>query len=532
MLERLDGEDAEHFAEVRRLLDQRRDRLRARPDAWCAGSTTTRARCSSSPPTRSAPSAASAAAAATTASSSSSAARRRPASGWAAGIERIAAGARRGRRPSAAARRVRRRARAAQRERALGDRHRAAPRGALGATLDLARPQPQGPDEAGRPGRRPSRRDPRRGWLRRRLRDMATGEQREVDPAGEASGGAAMTAKRSPRSAQRSTATRWCGQVLRRPRRRARSRVAGWVHRRRDHGGLVFVDLRDRTGLVQLVFNPEPRPRPTTSAHQLRAEDVLSRRGRGRQARSGDRQPRAADRRGRGARRRGGGPRRRRHAAVRDRELRRARSTRSCGSGTATSTCAATGCARRSSCATASSAAIREFLDAEGLPRGRDADPDPLDARGRARLRRAQPHAARLVLRAAAVAAALQAAADGRPGYERYYQIARCFRDEDLRADRQPEFTQLDLEMSFVDDDDVIDVTERLLAHASSPRAGVEIELPLPRLAYDEAIARFGTDRPDIRFGLEIRELSPTPCARPSSRSFAARSRRAAWSAG
>ncbi len=92
-------------------------------------------------------------------------------------------------------------------------------------------------------------------------------------------------------------------------------------------------------------------------------------------------------------------------------------------------------------------------------------------------------------------------------GFERYFQIARCFRDEDLRADRQPDFTQLDIEMSFVDTDDVIDLNERLLAHVLAV-CGVEVELPMRRLPYDEAIDRYGTDKPDLRFGLELHDLT------------------------
>ena len=92
-------------------------------------------------------------------------------------------------------------------------------------------------------------------------------------------------------------------------------------------------------------------------------------------------------------------------------------------------------------------------------------------------------------------------------GFERYFQIARCFRDEDQRADRQPDFTQLDLEMSFVEVDDVLDVNERLLAHVLAV-AGTEVSLPMQRIPYDEAISRFGTDKPDLRFGLELVELT------------------------
>jgi aspartyl-tRNA synthetase len=92
-------------------------------------------------------------------------------------------------------------------------------------------------------------------------------------------------------------------------------------------------------------------------------------------------------------------------------------------------------------------------------------------------------------------------------GFERYFQIARCFRDEDLRADRQPDFTQLDIEMSFVDTDDVIEMNERLLAHVLGS-CGVEVELPMRKLPYDEAISRYGTDKPDLRFGLELNNLT------------------------
>jgi len=89
-------------------------------------------------------------------------------------------------------------------------------------------------------------------------------------------------------------------------------------------------------------------------------------------------------------------------------------------------------------------------------------------------------------------------------GYDRYYQIARCFRDEDLRADRQPEFTQLDVEMSFVDHNDVINLIDGLMVHLANELLGLELTVPLPRLTYDEAMRRFGHDAPDLRFGMEI----------------------------
>jgi aspartyl-tRNA synthetase len=93
-------------------------------------------------------------------------------------------------------------------------------------------------------------------------------------------------------------------------------------------------------------------------------------------------------------------------------------------------------------------------------------------------------------------------------GFDKYFQIARCFRDEDLRADRQPEFTQIDVEMSFVDEEDVMQVNEKLIQKIFKEMKGVEVKLPLPRMQYDEAIARFGVDRPDTRFGLELVDVT------------------------
>ena len=95
-------------------------------------------------------------------------------------------------------------------------------------------------------------------------------------------------------------------------------------------------------------------------------------------------------------------------------------------------------------------------------------------------------------------------------GYDRYFQIARCFRDEDLRADRQPEFTQADMELSFVDVDDVIGVNERLLAYVFKEAIGVDVPLPIPRMTWQEAMDRFGSDKPDTRFGMELVDVSET----------------------
>ena len=95
-------------------------------------------------------------------------------------------------------------------------------------------------------------------------------------------------------------------------------------------------------------------------------------------------------------------------------------------------------------------------------------------------------------------------------GYDRYFQIAKCFRDEDLRADRQPEFTQIDMELSFVDEEDVMDINERLLAKLFKEVLDIDVELPIQRMTWQEAMDRFGSDKPDIRFGMELVNVTET----------------------
>jgi aspartyl-tRNA synthetase len=282
-------------------------------------------------------------------------------------------------------------------------------------------------------------------------------------------------------------------------------RVAGWVHRRRDHGGLVFIDLRDRSGILQLVFQPEDSPEAHALAQQLRSEHALSASGEIVRREAGKENPRL--RTGEielsvaGAEHLAASETppfplddetpvdealRLRHRMI---DLRRD-SMRDSLTLRHTIT-----------------RAMRDYLNAH----------DFLDIETPI-LTRSTPEGARDFLVPARMAPGAFYALPQSPqlfkqllmmsGYERYYQIARCFRDEALRADRQPEFTQLDLEMSFVEEDDVIETIEGMLARVFE-EAGFEAPPPpWPRMGYDEAMARYGSDRPDLRFGLEIQDLS------------------------
>jgi aspartyl-tRNA synthetase len=296
----------------------------------------------------------------------------------------------------------------------------------------------------------------------------------------------------------------WCGQVLG-DRVGAEARVAGWVHRRRDHGGLVFIDLRDRTGIVQLVFNPDEAGGAFELGHDLRAEDVLSAAGTVVERTPETVNPELptgtveikvsaaelladaetppfqvegfAGEAGEDARLR------HRYLDLRREPMRAALELRH-----------------------RVVAAMREFLDGEGF----------LDIETPV-LTRSTPEGARDFLVPSRLQQGSFYALPQSPqlfkqllmvaGFERYYQVARCFRDEATRADRQAEFTQLDVELSFVDGEDVIDLNERLLAHVFEAVGGPRIELPMQRMCYAEAMGRFGTDRPDLRFGLELVDL-------------------------
>jgi aspartyl-tRNA synthetase len=296
----------------------------------------------------------------------------------------------------------------------------------------------------------------------------------------------------------------WCGQVLGDLVDSA-TRVAGWVHRRRDHGGLIFIDLRDRTGIVQLVFHPDSSGEAFELAHKLRAEDVLSAAGKvvrrapdtvnpdlptgefelavGGAELLADAETPPFQIEGFSGEVGEDARLRHRYLDLRREPMREALVLRH-----------------------RVTAAMREFLDGEGF----------LDVETPV-LTRSTPEGARDFLVPSRLQQGSFYALPQSPqlfkqllmvaGFERYYQIARCFRDEDLRADRQPDFTQLDVEMSFVGVDDVIEINERLLVHVFERVGGPALELPIERLGYDEAMSRFGTDRPDLRFGLELVDL-------------------------
>ena len=281
--------------------------------------------------------------------------------------------------------------------------------------------------------------------------------------------------------------------------------LRGWVHRRRDHGGLIFLDVRDRYGLTQVVANPEQSPKAHQVAERVRSEYVLEVRGVVRARPEGTRNP---------------------NLATGDIEIEASAIT-------------IVNEAKTPPFEIAEDTDVDETLRLQyrylDLRRERlqknlilrhkviKTIRDYLDARDFVEIEtpiliKSTPEGARDYVVPSRLHPGEFYALPQSPqqlkqllmvsGMDRYYQIARCFRDEDLRADRQPEFTQLDLEMSFVDIDDVLELTEGLFVEIISI-AGLKImQQPFPRLSYAEAMRRFGTDKPDMRFGLEIVDVT------------------------
>ena len=296
----------------------------------------------------------------------------------------------------------------------------------------------------------------------------------------------------------------WCADAL--PARVGeRLRVAGWVHRRRDHGGLVFIDLRDRTGILQLVFDPDEAGEGFALGHKLRAEDVLTVEGE-----LTARSPETVN------------P----ELATGEVELRVASAELLSDAETPPFEVESFSGdvseetrlryryidLRRDRMRDAMllrhqvAQSMRSFLSDQGFVEVET----PM-------LTRSTPEGARDFLVPSRMHQGSFYALPQSPqlfkqllmvgGIERYFQIVRCFRDESLRADRQLDFTQLDIEMSFVETEDVIEVNERLLKHVLGA-CGIELDLPMRRISHAEAMARYGTDRPDLRFGLELRDLT------------------------
>ena len=281
--------------------------------------------------------------------------------------------------------------------------------------------------------------------------------------------------------------------------------LMGWVLRRRDHGGVIFIDLRDREGITQVVFNPKINPQVHAKAHTLRSEFVIGVRGRVEPRPDGMVNPKLPT-----------GeievlvealkilnpaetppflieetvdvsePIRLRHRYL---DLRRPILQRNL--------------VIRHKAA----AAVRTFLNANGF----------LDIET-PMLTRSTPEGARDYLVPSRVNPGQFYALPQSPqlfkqllmisGFDRYYQIVRCFRDEDLRADRQPEFTQIDMEMSFVGEEDLMTVSEAMMTALFVDVAGRSLPRPFARLTYAEAMDRFGLDKPDTRFDLELKDVS------------------------
>ncbi|MCX7723817.1 MAG: aspartate--tRNA ligase [Thermodesulfovibrio sp.] len=277
--------------------------------------------------------------------------------------------------------------------------------------------------------------------------------------------------------------------------------LCGWVFRRRDHGGLIFVDLRDKTGVIQIVFNPEFSADAHKKAHTLRSEYVIAVKGILRRRPEGTENPELktgnvelwvneleilniskplpfqldeADEINELLR-----------LKYRYLDLRREQMQRNIF-------------LRHRITMTA-----RNFLDSKGFieietPMLTKSTPEGArDFLVPSRLNPgtfyALPQSPQLFKQILMIA-----------GFDKYFQIVRCFRDEDLRADRQPEFTQIDLEMSFVKPEDVIEVVEEMLFKCFKDVLGFDINIPFKKLTYEEAINKYGSDKPDLRFGLEI----------------------------
>lgn len=281
--------------------------------------------------------------------------------------------------------------------------------------------------------------------------------------------------------------------------------LMGWVLRRRDHGGVIFVDLRDREGITQVVFNPEVNPEVHKKAHVIRNEYVLGVRGRVEKRLEGMTNPKLKT----GAIEVFASELKIFNAAetppfmieddvdvsenirltYRHLDLRRHSLQRNL-------------IARHQA-----AQSVRQYLSGCGF----------IDIETPV-LTRSTPEGARDYLVPSRVNPGQFYALPQSPqifkqllmisGFDRYYQIVKCYRDEDLRADRQPEFTQIDIEMSFVGEENIMDAAEGMVVNLFKDVLQKELHTPFPRLSYEEAVGRYGLDKPDVRFGLELVDIS------------------------
>ncbi len=284
--------------------------------------------------------------------------------------------------------------------------------------------------------------------------------------------------------------------------------LMGWAFRRRDHGGLIFVDLRDREGITQCVFNPGSAGDSHAKAETVRGEFVLAVRGSVTARPPGTENPKLAT----GA------------IEVQVSEVKILNDSRPLPFQLDAESDAEVdetlrlkyryldmrrpAVLRAFQIRDAVCRAVRDYLHGQGFLEVET----PF-------LTRSTPEGARDFLVPSRLQAGSFYALPQSPqlfkqllmvaGFERYFQIVRCFRDEDLRKDRQPEFTQIDIETSFLDRDEFLPIIEGMVAEVWRRVKGVELERPFPRLGYDEALARFGSDKPDLRFAMELTDVSP-----------------------
>jgi aspartyl-tRNA synthetase len=284
--------------------------------------------------------------------------------------------------------------------------------------------------------------------------------------------------------------------------------LMGWAFRRRDHGGLIFVDLRDREGITQCVFNPGSAGDSHAKAETVRGEFVLAVRGSVTARPPGTENPKLAT----GA------------IEVQVSEVKILNDSRPLPFQLDAESDAEVdetlrlkyryldmrrpAVLRAFQIRDAVCRAVRDYLHGQGFLEvetpflTRSTPEGARDFLVPSRLQTgsfyALPQSPQLFKQLLMVA-----------GFERYFQIVRCFRDEDLRKDRQPEFTQIDIETSFLDRDDFLPIIEGMVAEVWRRVKGVELERPFPRLTFDEAMGRFGSDKPDLRFGMELVDVSP-----------------------